>query len=43
MELAIEIVELLKALAGLAMAMAVLVPKARSWLRSRKEEKGQER
>ena len=35
MELAIEIIELLTALAGLVAAVAALVPMARSWLRHR--------
>lgn len=42
MELAVKIVEPLEALAGLAVAMVALVPKARSWLRSQKKEKGRE-
>lgn len=39
MELAIEIVKLTTALAGLAVAMAAAVREVRSWLR-RKEEDG---
>ena len=42
MELAVEIVKLLTALVGLAVAMVASVPKARSWLR-RKDGEGQER
>ena len=35
MELVIKLVELFTALAGLAAAVATLVPVARSWLRSK--------
>ena len=38
MELAIEIVKLMKALAGLAVAMAAAVREARSWLRRKNKD-----